>query len=299
MAVCTVLTSRWFSSQCHFAFVFHMRRPVLLWMFSVYWIAKYNSWEPVSVLEWTLSVMFHGLEYPPPAAPVATPSSRHCGAITGHPMSARQYCPTCHAVLFRCSWSVDGWECSIRPVCQIYCMLCVQSLYSMPSHNDELSLWSAVPNHSCQQTQPVCRPCKAICLGSPTNFCPWACYKNSSLTMHHRDVSSWEQFCIPMEEGGFAPTNCHKTVRHSMTTESCWLQPVRHGSMRGAKAIYLSQAWHPHVQKCGYLLTSTWLVRSIIFSILNCGGQAAFVTSGRCCLHMNLGIGLPTRDVPV
>lgn len=203
-------------------------------------------------------------------------------------------------VLFCCSPSVDGWECSIRLVCQIYCMLCVQSPHSMPSHNDELFLWSPVPNHSCQWTQPVCRPCKAMCLGSPTNFCPWACYKKPSLAMHHRDVSSWEQLCIPMEEGGFAPSNCHKTARHSVTTESSWLEPVRHDSMLGSDAIYLSQAWHPHVQMWRYLLTSTCLVRSMTFCILSCGGQAAFVTSsGRCCLHMNLGIGLTTRHVPV
>lgn len=95
-----VLISRWFPSQCHFAFVFHMHRPALLW------IRKFRKCTGLqSTTAESLFQYLNGLCQSCSTAPegwstslAATPSSRHCGAITAHPMSARQYCLTYHAV---------------------------------------------------------------------------------------------------------------------------------------------------------------------------------------------------------
>lgn len=187
----------------------------------MYWIAKYNSWEPVSVLEWTLSVMLHGprrLEHLPCSHTILqTLWSHYCSSHVSKAVLSHLPC----RVWFCCSWSVDGENAAFALFARF--MVCsVLSLHAQWIHitmncpSDPLSQTTAASKH----TQ-YAGPAKAICLGSPKNLCPQACYKRLSLTMHHRDVSSWEQFCIRVEEGGFAPRNCHRTVRHSRTTESC------------------------------------------------------------------------------
>ena len=182
--------------------------------------------------------------------------------------------------------SVDGWERSIHLVCQIHHMLCIQSPYSMPSHNDEASLWSTVPNHSCQwtQSQTVSRPCKAICLGRLTQLLPLSLLRKSE--SHNAPLGSvlLGTALRSHGEGGFAPTNCHKTIRHSTSTGSCWLEPVRRDSTResGGSVPVSSLA-----STCAdvWILPKKYLPRkSIIFCILSYGGRAAFVISfGRCC----------------
>lgn len=123
--------------------------------------------------------------------------------------------------------------------------------------SDPLSQTTAASKHN--QCAGSAKPC-ALAAQQTSALEPAT--KKTSLTMNHRDMSPWEQFCIPMEEGGFAPYNCHKTVRHSMTTESCCLEAVRHDSVHGAEVIYLSQAWHPHAQVCGYF-ANTLLPRKV------------------------------------
>lgn len=80
-----------------------------------------------------------------------TPSCRHCGAITGHPMSAKQCCPTYLAV--PCS-TVPKVLMDENAALALFARFTVCSVFSL--HTPwihimmNLSLWSTVPNHSCQ-----------------------------------------------------------------------------------------------------------------------------------------------------